>query len=65
MVLLNLWQTLAIHQSVSRLFNVLILDLDNKDILDDIFILTLYLDNDYYDNVIINKRNLLLLLILS
>ena len=65
MVLLNLWQTLAIYQSVSSLFNVLILDLDNKDILDDIFILTLYLDNDYYDNVIINKRNLLLLLILS
>ena len=65
MVLLNLWQTLAIYQSVSGLFNVLILGLDNKDILDDIFILTLYLDNDYYDNVIINKRNLLLLLILS
>ena len=65
MVLLNLWQTLAIHQSVSSLFNMLILDLDNKDILNDIFILTLYLDNDYYDNVIINKRNLLLLLILS
>ena len=53
MVLLNLWQTLAIHQSVSSLFNMLILDLDNKDILNDIFILTLYLDNDYHNNIII------------
>ena len=61
MVLLNLWQTLAIHQSVSSLFNVLILDLDNKDILDDIFILTLYLDNDYHNNIIINNNNILIL----